>query len=289
MVRASDDGWAASASVLHVTGLEVPVVISAGPLRGAQNQHAGAVFLVRDVRREREVERIKSELLSNISHELRTPLSPIKGYSQILRAREIPPDDVRRFANEIEKASARLERVVVQLVNFASMSAGRFEVRTEPTLVREVVDRIVQRWADRLDPDVHPIGRRVGRNVPKVWLDRQAIDQALDELIDNAVKYSPDGGRIDIVVTADTHTKLGPVVRIAVTDRGVGIPADRLDVVLEDFTQADGSATRSFGGLGLGLALVGRIVRAHGGDLELASTEGKGTSVTMIVPVGDEP
>jgi two-component system sensor histidine kinase VicK len=288
MLRPVDDGWAASATVLHTTGLEVPVVVSAGPLRGAQNQHAGAVFLLRDVRREREVERIKSELLSNISHELRTPLSPIKGYSQILRAREIPPDDVRRFANEIEKASARLERVVVQLVNFASMSAGRYEVRTEPTLVREVLDRVVARWADRLDPEQYQIARRVGRSVPKVWLDRQALDQALDELIDNAVKYSPEGGRIDVVATADEQAPIGHVVRIAVSDKGVGIPADRLDVVLEDFTQADGSATRTFGGLGLGLALVGRIVRAHGGDLELSSTEGRGTTVTMVLPVGAE-
>lgn len=283
-----DEGWTASATVLHTTGLEVPVVVSAGALRGSQNQHAGSVFLLRDVRREREVERIKSELLSNISHELRTPLSPIKGYSQILRAREIPPDDVRRFANEIEKASARLERVVVQLVNFASMSAGRYEVRTEPTLVREVVDRIVARWAERLDAARHPIARRVARNVPKMWIDRQAIDQALDELIDNAVKYSPDGGRIEVVATADSHPTIGSIVRIAVTDRGVGIPADRLDSVLDDFTQADGSATRSFGGLGLGLALVGRIVRAHGGELEVASVEGRGTTVAMLLPVGEE-
>lgn len=284
----ADEGWSASGIVLHTTGLEVPVVISAGALRGAQNEHAGAVFVLRDVRREREVERIKSELLSNISHELRTPLSPIKGYSQILRAREIPPDDVRRFANEIEKASARLERVVVQLVNFASMTAGRYEVRTEPTLVREVVERVVQRWADRLDPERHPITKRVGRGVPKVWIDRQAIEQALEELIDNAVKYSPDGGRIDVTATDAEHPTGGHVVRLAVTDRGVGVPGDRVDAVLDDFTQADGSTTRAYGGLGLGLALVGRIVRAHGGELELSSTEGRGTTVTMILPVGEE-
>jgi signal transduction histidine kinase len=246
------------------------------------------VFLLRDVRREREVDRIKSELLSNISHELRTPLSPIKGYSQILRARELPPADVRRFANEIEKASARLERVVVQLVNFASMTAGAYEVRTEPTLVREVVDRAVTRWVERLDPEVHPIKRRIGRRLPKVWLDRVAIDQALEELLDNAVKYSPDGGAIDVAVVAGRHPAMGHAVRISITDHGVGIPTDRRDMVLEDFTQADGSATRSYGGLGLGLALVGRIVRAHDGELELVSVEGRGTTMTMVLPVGTE-
>ena len=280
-----DDAWTAPGTVVHTTGIDVPVVVSAGVLRGANQQLAGAVYVLRDVRREREIERLKSEFLANISHELRTPLSPIKGYSQILRTRDIPVEDVKRFANEIEKASGRLERVVVQLVNFASMSAGRFEVRTEPTIVREVLDRVVSRWGERVDTSRHQISRRVARGVPKVWLDRQSIDQALDELVDNAVKYSPDGGRIDLMATAGTADG-SPVVRIAVTDRGVGIPADRIEDVLGDFTQADGSNTRTFGGLGLGLALVGRIARAHGGELEVESIEGRGTTVTMVLPVG---
>ncbi|MBA2280207.1 MAG: PAS domain S-box protein [Acidimicrobiia bacterium] len=281
-----EDAWTRQATVVHATGLEVPVVVSAGPLRGGQNQSVGAVFVLRDVRREREIERIKGEFLSNISHELRTPLSPIKGYSQILRARDIPPEDVRRFANEIEKASGRLERVVVQLVNFASMSGGRYEVRTEPVLVREVLDRVVGRWSDRLDPTLHPIVRRVGRSVGKVWIDRQAVEQALDELVDNAVKFSPKGGRVEVLATTEADADGTAMLRLTVTDRGVGVPEDRLEDVVEDFTQADGSATRSYGGLGLGLALVGRIARAHGGRLEVASVEGKGTRVSIVVLVG---
>jgi two-component system sensor histidine kinase VicK len=243
------------------------------------------VFVLRDVRREREVERVKGELLSNISHELRTPLTPIKAYAQILRLKEVPPDNVRKFANEIEKASANMERVVVQLVNFAAMSAGRYEVRTELTIVRDVVDRVVAHWQERLDGETHPITRRVARGVPKVWLDRQEVEHALNELLDNAVKYSPEGGRIEVTATRAIHDDGREVVRLAVADRGVGIPADRLQDVAEDFIQADGSNTRSFGGLGLGLALAGRIARAHGGELELASTTGRGTTATLVLPV----
>jgi two-component system sensor histidine kinase VicK len=282
------DGWTASAYFLHSSGLEVPVVVSAGALLDTNGGVAGVVYVLRDVRREREVERVKSELLANISHELRTPLTPIKGYAQLLRSKDVPPENVRRFATEIEKASANLERVVVQLVNFAAMSAGRYEVRTELTVVRELVDRVVGQWSERIDPDVHPITRRVSRSVPKVWLDRQEIEHALNELLDNAVKYSPDGGRIEVAATAGPGLDGRQAVRISVADRGVGIPADRLEDVAEDFIQADGSSTRTFGGLGLGLALASRIARAHGGELELTSTTGRGTTATLVLPV-DRP
>ena len=286
--RPGDDAWTASAFFLHSSGFEVPVVVSAGALRDQRGAVIGAVYVLRDVRREREAERVKSELLSNISHELRTPLTPIKGYAQLLRLKDVPPENVRKFADEIEKASANMERVVVQLVNFAAMSADRYEVRPELTVVRDLIDRVVGTWRDRVDAELHPMTRKVSRGIPKVWLDRAEIEHALDELLDNAVKYSPDGGRIDVTATVGTGFDGQDVVRISVADRGVGIPADRFEVVAEDFTQADGSVTRTFGGLGLGLAIVSRIARAHGGELELMSTTDRGTTASLVLPI-DRP
>lgn len=279
--------WEASGRVVQPAGDEVPVAVSASPLRDAAGEPAGAVVLLRDVRREREVERVKAELLANISHELRTPLSPIKGYSQILRDRELAPADVRRFAAEIERSAARLERVVVQLVNVAAISAGRWSVRTEPAEVRDLLERVAARWAARVDGGTS-IDVRVDRSVPKAWLDREAVEQALEELVDNAVRYSPEGGGIHLVGEVGEHPRLGPVVRVSVSDEGVGIPPDRLEAVVQDFTQVDGSITRSFGGLGLGLSLVARIAHAHGGELELRSRPGAGTTATMVLPVGEE-
>jgi signal transduction histidine kinase len=111
------------------------------------------------------------------------------------------------------------------------------------------------------------------------------MERALDELVDNAVKYSPDGG--PVLLNASRGTADGrDVVRIAVVDRGVGIPSERVDDALGEFTQVDGSATRAVGGLGLGLALAARIVRAHGGSLEVSATSGAGTAVTVVLPSG---
>ncbi|HJR26299.1 MAG TPA: ATP-binding protein, partial [Acidimicrobiales bacterium] len=254
--------WADSGTVRITGGRDVPVAVSAGALRGAGNEVTGAVFVFRDERRERELDRMKTEFLSNISHELRTPLTPIKGFASILQSRELPAAKARGFAEEISTAADQLERVIGQLVNFATITGGRLSLAPEPVSVRPLVDGVLKSWRERIGPD-HKVSRRVAAGLPRVVADPSYLAQAIDELVDNAVKYSPDGGKI--VVAADVvEGEDGPELEITVRDEGIGIPADRLETVLEDFAQADASATRRFGGLGLGLALVLRIARAHG-------------------------
>jgi PAS domain S-box-containing protein len=277
------DSWTAALDVSRPDGSGVPVVVSAGPLRGPGGILTGAVFVLRDVRREREIEQMKTEFIANVSHELRTPLTPVLGYADILANRDLRPDQTKRFAGEIHESARKLLRVTDQLVQFATLAAGRLQLNEEQVEARALLDGVAQRWSDRL-PDSHTLTRRVGRRMPPAVLDRRYVDVALDELIDNAVKYSPDGGRIR--VSASVHENgTGPQLVLAVDDRGVGIDPDRRESIFEDFAQADGSTTRRFGGLGLGLALVSRIVRAHGGELSCTSEPGKGTTVRMILPV----
>jgi PAS domain S-box-containing protein len=278
LAEADGDAWASEATVRHRRGLEVPVVVTGAPLRDAAGVASGAVAVVRDIRREREVERMKTEFLANISHEMKTPLTPIAGYAQMLATRDLPPEQARTFARDIVLGARQLERVITQLVNFATMAAGRLEPSPTPVSTKSVLEDLLKRWRNRVD-DGHVVERRIARGTPDLLVDRRLLDLSLDELVDNAIKYSPDGGKVTVSASADDG-----MVELRVSDSGVGIPADRLDVIFGDFAQADGSSTREFGGLGLGLPVVRHVVLAHGGDIRCESEPGRGTRFVMRLP-----
>ena len=283
----------------------VPVHVTAGPLVDEDDRVVGAVFVLRDMRRERQAEQAKADLLATISHELRTPLTPIKGYAGMLRKRGADPGQAVRFADEIAGGVDRLERVIDQLVNFATVSGGPLDLDLGPVPVEDLVEGAIER-------------ARAGRGAERTWrrempagpasvlVDRARLDQAFDELIDNAVKYSTPGSTI--TVGADLSSAgpplagpngrgngngngghgAAPWLRLRVTDTGEGLDPARLSELAGGFSQGDGSATRRFGGLGLGLALADRIARAHGGALMCRSRVGAGATFTIAVPAQEQ-
>ena len=287
----STSPWSAAAVVVRDEDTRIPVALSAGSLGRPGGPPVGGVYVLRDMRREREAERAKSELLSNISHELRTPLVPIKGYAELLLRRKVPAAKTRQSLAEIVEAADRLELVVQRLLDVAAQDAGPVSVRHEPVAVRPMLESVVNRWKSRVD-DRHPITRRTQRDLPDLLGDRRLLERCLDELVDNAVKFSPAGGTVAVtatMTTAGANGQTSPAVQIAVRDHGIGIPPDRLDRIFEDFAQGDSSPTRQFGGLGLGLALVRRIVHAHDGELVCETSPGEGSTFSIVLPVNPSP
>jgi signal transduction histidine kinase len=234
---------------------------------------------------------MKDEFLSRIGHELRTPLTGIMGYAEILLRRDVPAERARAWHDDILQSARRLLRIVEMLEFFASEGAGRSVLRMEEVDIRELVSGIASSWTSRL-PDNISLGRRVAANTPSVVGDRRWLTLAVDELIDNAVKFSPDGGRIVVGAARVSSNGSAPpseMLEITVRDRGLGMSADEHAIAFGDFVQADNSDTRRFGGLGLGLALVRRVVERHGGDVVCRSALGRGSTFTIRIPVSPAP
>ena len=274
--------WTVLAELRQRDGVAIPVAVSGGALRGPQGALAGGVFVFRDLRGEREVERMKTEFLSHIGHELRTPLAGVIGFTEILTRRELAPTKAREVQQDILESAHQLARIVEMLEFFATTSAGRSPLRPAPMNVRAVVDDVVAKWSARANGH-HPITRRVARTLPDVVGDKRWLAKSLDELIDNAVKFSPEGSRITVTVDAATNGRAAGV-EIAVVDRGKGMTTEEHEQAFSDFVQGDGSDTRPYGGLGLGLAMVKRVVEAHGGHVAVESEPKKGAKFSIFLP-----
>lgn len=264
-------------------GGKVPVAITSAPLRDAHGQEAGRVIVLRDISAEVQAERMKSEFLSNVSHELRTPLTPIKGYTEILKRKKFPKEKAESFLDGILESTTRLERIVEILVDFAAMEAGRLKPRTEAVEVKAFVDGLVDRWKER---GTGKITVKIPATLPAVDADPRLLAKTLDELIDNAVKFSPKTPKVEIEARAEMNgsRSRAKLIKISVRDYGSGIAKDQLPDLFRDFQQLDGSETREHGGLGLGLAYAKRVASVHGGDVSAESVLGKGSVFTLTLP-----
>lgn len=268
-------------------GDRIPVAIASAVLLGEEEgEITGGVAVIRNMTREREVERMKTEFLSNISHELRTPLTPIKGYAEILGRKEVPYEKVRQFVGGILESTGRLERIVELLVDFSAMEAGRLAPRAGQVDIREMLTSLAERW------DARNANHDVATELPddqelQVVGDERLLRRSLEEILDNAIKFSPQGGPIRLAarrtVSPNGRSDV-PMVEISVTDLGIGIAESELPSIFSDFHQLDGSETRTYGGLGLGLAFVQRVIAAHQGALSVESQVDAGSRFAITIP-----
>jgi signal transduction histidine kinase len=227
-----------------------------------------------------EINQLKANIVANISHELRTPLTQVKGYAVLLADGtfgEVKPDQREPLAS-ILTGVERLERLINDLIAYAATARGEMTLNIRPTAVEKLVDSVFQRSQPVAEKKGIRFSARCAPDLPLVMADEEKLRWVLMQLIDNAVKFTAEGGGVTLGVAPE-----GQRVRFAVQDTGIGIPANRLDEIFEEFRQLDGSASRRYGGTGLGLALVRRVVESHGSQVHVDSTPGRGSTFSFTL------
>ncbi len=228
--------------------------------------------------------RAKSEFLANMSHELRTPLNAILGFSEILTkemAGPIGSERYREYAFDINDSGRHLLEVINDILDLSKVEAGRVELVEKTIEPRALAERALRLFAERAKNAGLDLRLLAEPRLPLLLADERLVKQALLNVISNAVKFTPADGRIEVRLSQSPSGGL----RICVEDSGIGIAESDLERVLSPFGQVESSLSREFQGTGLGLPLAKSFTELHGGDLELESTPGKGTRVTLKFPV----
>jgi len=260
------------------------IQVNAAPLRDPDGAVFGFVLVLHDVTELRRLEVVRRDFVANVSHELRTPLTAIKGYAETLLG---PAGDdretARRFLEVIDRHSERLGRLIDDLLALSDLELGLTEIAHVPVAVGPTIDDVVDILRDRAARARVAVAVAVEPGTPPALGDGDRLRQVLINLVDNAIKYTPEHGRV-VVRAAPAADGM---VAIAVEDTGIGIPARDLPRLTERFFRVDKARSRALGGTGLGLAIVKHLVHAHGGSLAIASTLGAGTTVTVQLPAAE--
>ena len=270
--RATPRQWARAGFVFNATlaGLLAAALVG------------GVALALRAADRAVKLSKMKSDFVSNVSHELRTPVASIRVFGELLRTgRAHEPDKVREYGEHIEGETRRLTRLIDNILDFSRIESGRKEYRFSDGDLREVVLSVIRTFEVRLAAQGFAIElEQPGAPLPPVRMDADAIAQAFQNLLDNAVKYSGESKEVVVTLRAE-----GDRVAVSVLDHGIGIAPDEQRKIFERFHRVGTGLVHDVKGSGLGLSLVHHIVAAHGGDVSVVSAPGKGSTFTMTLPV----
>jgi signal transduction histidine kinase/SAM-dependent methyltransferase len=228
-----------------------------------------------------EAERLKDQMVQNISHELRTPMTYIKGYTDLMLAEAFGPLPVglREFVEIVSRKADSLAHLIERIV--ALQATGAEDFHFEPVKLSDLAQDVIERWRSQAQQVGLELAADLPDDLPMIACDRRQLVEVLGNLMSNAVKFSGRGGRVKLAA----HREAG-LVHIEVADNGIGIPPDKLGRVFDRFYQVDGTTRRQFGGAGVGLALVQRIVEAHGGRAWAESAgSNQGSKFHVMLPV----
>lgn len=245
----------------------------------------GVIAVLQDVTEQAKLEDARREFVANVSHELRTPLTTIKSYTEALEDGALDERALsERFIGVIRNETQRMIRLVSDLLHLSRLDSSEAMLRKQRTDVLELLEDTADRFFVQMKQKDISCAIDIQPGVGNVWIDRDQIDQVLDNLVSNALKYTMSGGSIRL----SAHSTEEDMLAITIRDTGIGIPKQDLDRIFERFYRVDKARSRNMGGTGLGLSIAQEIVHAHDGTITLDSELDQGTTVTVQLPLHEE-
>jgi two-component system phosphate regulon sensor histidine kinase PhoR len=238
----------------------------------------GSVVLLQDLTELQRLEKIRRDFVANISHELRTPIASLKLLVETLQDGAVDDDTTRDFLNKMSIEVDKLTQMTGELGELSRIESDKTPLKLEPVNLGEVMLQVIKRMHAQTKRGNLSLEANISPILPQAMASKEGIEQVLVNLLHNAIKFTPRGGRIDLRAIAE-----GDTIRISVADTGIGIPAVDLPRVFERFYKTDKARVGS--GTGLGLAIAKHIVESYNGRIWAESTEGKGSTFTFILPV----
>ncbi len=256
--------------------------VTAAPIR-SEGASRGAVMVLHDISEIRRLERARRDFIANISHEFKTPLTAIQGFAETLLGGAMEePENRRRFLEIIREHALRLGRLTDDLLKLARIEAGQALREAQPVDVAAVVGPCLEVARIKADQKKIHLEADYSGNLPLLFGDVDAFKEILQNLLDNALRYTPSGGKIRVKCEVE-----GPEMVLSVADTGIGIPKADQDRIFERFYRADAARSRKSGGTGLGLSIVKHLVEAHGGRVRVESEVGRGSTFYVYLPLAE--
>jgi len=244
-------------------------------------QEDKTMIVFHDVTRLKKLEKVKEDFVANVTHEIRTPLTAIIGYLETIKNGAIGNiDETKKFVDIILNQAERLNRLVEDLLTLSHIELKELKFNFENVSINAAITNVISLVETKAKEKKITIHNNVRENFPMIRADKDKLTQIFVNILDNAVKFTPESGRITIAAKeADAYTA------VSISDTGIGVPRDEIQRLGERFYRVDRSRSRDLGGTGLGLSIVKHLMIAHGGRMEIESELGRGTTVFLLFPL----
>lgn len=262
-------------------GSAVPVImrVSISAVHGYPSEEK-VMVVFHDITRLKKLETIRTDFVANVTHEIRTPLTAIIGYLETIQAGAIDnKGDTERFVDIMLRQASRLNRLVEDLMTISQIELGEMNFRFSDVLISDVLAGVLPLIEPKAKSKNIAVTNLIVADLSTVWADRDRMSQILVNILDNAVKFTPDNGSISISADEDKD-----FITVNVIDSGIGVPREEIQRLGERFYRVDKTRSRELGGTGLGLSIVKHLMNAHGGKMEIESRLGSGTKISLFFP-----